>query len=100
MENNTAQPLEIETRQAEVASYATNISRYTAVLANLDGNWDSDLVFLKDLEPQAAAKQCGFDRLARLAELQMYDQVTNLLKTETVEHAKASILLSVALATT
>jgi hypothetical protein len=35
------------------------------------------------------------DRLARLAVLQQYDQVTNLLKTETVECAKAQAILDI-----
>ena len=38
------------------------------------------------------------DRLERLAVLQQYDQVTNLIKTETVERAKAQAILNVMLA--
>jgi len=35
------------------------------------------------------------DRLARLAVLQQFDQVTNLLKTEIVECAKSEAILNI-----
>ena len=79
----------------EVDSYTYNVDAYTALLATLDGNWDADLTHLKDLEPQEAARQCPMDRLERLAVLQQFDQVTNLLKTEIVERAKARAILSI-----
>ena len=93
---NTAPKLTAkELRQLEVDSYKENIATYNALLATLDGNWDSDLIHLKDLESQEAARQCPMDRLARLAVLQQFDQVTNLLKTETVECAKAEAILNI-----
>lgn len=92
-ENAPLTPKQI--RQMEVDSYQLNIDTYTALLATLDGNWDSDLVHLKNLEPQEAARQCSIDKLQRLAVLQQYDQVTNLLKTEIVEHAKAKAILNI-----
>lgn len=85
----------VETRQAEVDSYSANVANYQALLATLDGNWDADLVHLKDVEAQEAARQCPMDRLERLAVLQQFDQVTNLLKTEIVERAKAIAILNV-----
>jgi len=84
-----------EIRQLEVDAYKANINTYKALLLTLDGNWDADLVHLKDLEAQEAARQCSMDKLARLAVLQQYDQVTNLLKTETVECAKAQAILDI-----
>lgn len=84
-----------EVREAEVASYATNISTYRALLATLDGEWDADLAHLKGLEGQEAARQCKMDRLDRLSVLQQFDQVTNLLKTEIVEHNKAKAILAI-----
>jgi len=84
-----------EVRVQEVASYEANIATYNALLATLDGNWDADLIHLKDLESQEAARQCPMDKLARLAVLQQFDQVTNLLKTETVECAKAQAILNI-----
>jgi len=84
-----------QARQLEVDSYATNIATYKALLATLDGNWDSDLIHLKDLEAQEAARKCPMDKLARLAVLQQFDQVTNLLKTEIVECAKAQAILDI-----
>ena len=84
-----------ETRQMEVDTYTINVNNYTTLLATLDGNWDSDLIHLKDLESQEAARQCPMDRLERLAVLQQFDQVTNLLKTEIVERAKAKAILDI-----
>jgi hypothetical protein len=43
---------------------------------------------------QEAARQCSMDRLERLGELQLHDQVTNLLKTEIVERFKAQTILN------
>jgi hypothetical protein len=85
----------LQGRQMEVDSYSANIATYQSLLATLDGNWDSDLVHLKGVEAQEAARQCPMDRLERLAILQQFDQVTNLLKTEIVERTKAQAILSV-----
>jgi len=82
-------------RQFEVDSYKQNIAVYEALLATLDGNWDADLIHLKNIEGQEAARQCPMDRLARLAVLQQFDQVTNLLKTEIVECAKSEAILNI-----
>jgi hypothetical protein len=84
-----------QARELEVAAYTTNINTYRALLATLDGDWDADLIHLKDIESQEAARQCPMDRLARLAVLQQFDQVTNLLKTEIVECAKAQAILDI-----
>ena len=85
----------LEARQLEVDSYSVNIVTYEALLSTLDGNWDSDLAHLKGLEGQEAARQCPMDKLERLAVLQQFDQVTNLLKTEIVERAKATAILNI-----
>lgn len=82
-------------RQMEVDAYKANIVIYTNLLETLDGNWDNDLIHLKNVEPQEAARQCPMNRLSRLAILQQHDQVTNLLKTELVECAKAEAILKV-----
>ena len=82
-------------REAEVASYQANITTYEKLLATLDGNWDADLIHLKGVEAQEAARQCPMNRLERLAVLQQFDQVTNLLKTEIVEHAKAQAIFNI-----
>ena len=47
-----------ESRVAEVAQYEANIVMYKTLLATLDGNWDSDLAYLKDMEGQEAARAC------------------------------------------
>jgi hypothetical protein len=94
-ETTEVQLTAVEVRQMEVDSYTANVEAYKTLLATLDGNWDADLIHLKDLDPQEGARQCAFDRLERLAVLQQYDQVTNLLKTEIVERAKAKAILSI-----
>jgi hypothetical protein len=85
----------VQIRQAEVDAYTTNVENYKTLIATLDGDWDADLVHLKDIEPQEAARQCPMNRLERLAVLQQFDQVTNLLKTEIVERAKALAILNI-----
>lgn len=85
----------LQARQLEVDGYKANIAAYKALLATLDGNWDADLAHLKGIEAQEAARQCPEDRLLRLAVLQQFDQVTNLLKTEIVECAKAEAILNI-----
>jgi len=84
-----------QSRQLEVDSYKLNIATYEKLLATLDGDWDEDLIHLKGVEAQEAARQCPMDRLARLAVLQQFDQITNLLKTEIVECAKAQAILEI-----
>jgi hypothetical protein len=94
-QNNQQQLTPKEVRQIEVDSYLLNINTYTTLLATLDGDWDADLIHLKGIEAQEAARQCPMDRLERLAVLQQFDQVTNLLKTEIVEHSKAKAILDI-----
>ena len=94
MAEETVQPTAVEARQAEVDSYTTNVANYQNILATINGEWDTDLVNLKNLEPQEAARQCSMDRLERLGELQLHDQVQNLLKTEIVERTKAQLILN------
>ena len=84
----------IEVRQAEIDAYAANVANYENILATINGEWDVDLAHLKDAEAQEAARQCSMERLERLAELQLHDQVKNLLKTEIVERAKAQMILN------
>lgn len=88
------QPTPIEARQAEVDAYAANIVNYKNVLSTINGDWDADLVQFKGMDMQEAARQCSMERLERLGELQLHDQVTNLLKTEIVERFKAQTILN------
>ena len=95
LDNNAPQLTAKEARQLEVDAYQTNIATYQALLATLDGDWDAEWAHLKNLEGQEAARQCPMDKLARLAVLQQFDQVSNLLKTEIVECAKAQAILNI-----
>jgi hypothetical protein len=94
-DNNEVQLTAKQVRQQEVNSYKANIAIYRELLETLDGNWDDDLIHLRDVEIQEAAKQCPMDKLARLAVLQQHDQVIGLLKTEIVECAKAEAILNI-----
>jgi hypothetical protein len=94
MTEETMQPTSIQVRQAEVDVYNVNIANYQNILSIIDGNWDDDLIHLKDLDMQEAARQCSMEQLERLSELQLHNQVTNLLKTEIVEKTKAQIILN------
>jgi hypothetical protein len=85
--------LMVQMREKEVADYDENIANYQHILTTVDGDWDADLVHLKDLEMQEAARQCSLERLDRLAALQLHQQISNLLKTETVERTKANAIL-------
>lgn len=82
-------------RQAEVDAYQKNIDTYTTLLATLDGEWDEDLLHLKDLDPLEAARQCPLDRVSRLAVLLHHKQISFLLKTEIIEHSKAKSILDI-----
>jgi hypothetical protein len=84
-----------EMRQLEVDSYEANIAMYKTLLTKLDGNWDSDLIHLKDLPPHDAAEKCPLNRIERLAELQQFDLYNRLLRTEILECSKAKAILSV-----
>jgi hypothetical protein len=88
------EPTAIQVRQMEVDAYTTNINNYTNILSTLNGVWDNDLLHLKNIESQEASRQCPMDRLERLAELQLHDQLENLLKTEIVERFKAQTILN------
>jgi len=90
----TVQLTPIEVRQAEVNAYESNIENYENILRTINGEWDEDLAHLKNLESQEASRQCSMERLERLAELQLHDQVKNLLKTEIVEKTKSQIILN------
>lgn len=82
-------------RQMEIDAYEANIAVYRALLNTLDGNWDDDLIHLKDIEGMEAARQCPIDRLERFAVLQQYEQISKLLRTEVVECAKSKAILNV-----
>jgi len=88
------EPTAIQVRQMEVDAYTTNINNYANILSTLNGVWDNDLLHLKNVESQEASRQCPMDRLERLAELQLHDQLENLLKTEIVERFKAQTILN------
>lgn len=91
--SDTTQPTTIEIRQEEVNNYSSNIANYENILSRINGNWDSDLKHLENIDMQEAARQCPMERLERLGELQLHKQVNNLLKTEIVERFKAKTIL-------
>ena len=82
-------------RQAEVDSYEANIAVYRTLLDTLDGDWDADLVHLKNLDQHEAARQCPLDRIDRLSVLLQYEQVSGLIRTEILECSKAKAILNI-----
>ena len=88
------EPTAIQVRQMEVDSYTTNIDNYTNILSTLNGVWDNDLLHLKNVESQEASRQCPMDRLERLAELQQYENVSGLIRTEILEKTKSQAILN------
>ena len=90
----TFTPTEVEARQAEVDSYTKNIAIYTQILATLNGEWDADLLEYKGIDAHVAAKACSLERIARLAELQQYDHISGLLRTEILERTKSQAILN------
>jgi len=87
------QPTAIELRQMEVDAYTKNIQIYQAILSTLDGNWDDDLIRYKDMPTHDAARLCPVERVERLSELQQFDNLSNLVKTEMLERSKAQKIL-------
>jgi hypothetical protein len=88
------QPLTaIQLRQMEVDAYTQNIAVYEHILSTINGTWDEDLLPFKHLEGQESAKACPFDRVERLAELQHYENISKLIKTEMFERVKSKAIL-------
>jgi len=84
----------IQLREMEVANYTLNIAVYEQILSTLDGNWDEDLLAFRHLEGQEAAKACPKDRVERLAELQQFELLSKLVKTEMFERSKSQAILN------
>ena len=99
MSENTIPPVTpltpVELRQLEVDAYTNNITVYAAIIATLNGVWDADLIQYKDMNHHDAARDCPFNRVERLAELQQFDHFSGLIKTEMIERAKANSILTV-----
>lgn len=87
------QPTAIELRQMEIDAYTKNIQVYQAILNTLDGNWDEDLVKYRNIPTHDAARDCPINRIERLSELQQFDNLSNLVKTEMLERNKAQKIL-------
>ena len=88
------EPTAVEMRQQEVDSYTANIANYTNILSTMNGEWDADLIHLKDVGGHDAAKMCPLDRIERLSELLFHDQLQDLVRTETLERFKAQSILN------
>jgi hypothetical protein len=88
------EPTVIEMRQQEVDSYTKNIENYTSMLNGMNGEWDADLIHLKEIGGHEAAKLCPLDRIERLSELLFHDQLQDLVRTEMLERYKAQSILN------
>ena len=82
-------------RTHEVHSYDTNIENYTDMLQILSSEWPTHLEHLRNIDPHAAVAQCPIDDIDLLSELQQYDRLSYLLKTEKLERNKSAKLLEI-----
>lgn len=87
---------QIVNRTYEVYQYDMNIANYEAMLATLpQSEWPKRLEQFKGLSDHDAAFACDPDDIEELSTYQLRDRVSNLLKSERVERAKAAAILAV-----
>lgn len=86
---------QIVARTYEVYSYDTNIENYLDALLVLPSEWPDHLLPLKGMSPHDAAGQCSLEDIELLSDLQQYDRINYLIRTETLERNKAKKILDV-----
>jgi hypothetical protein len=86
----------IVARTYEVHSYEVNVNNYEAILANIGNIEISDrMQELRVMSPEEAANQATTEELELLGQVQQFDRVSFLVKTEKIEMAKAQSVLDV-----
>lgn len=87
---------QIVSRTHEAYQYDLNISNYEAMLAALpQGEWPARLEQFRGLPDHDAAFKCDAEDVELLAQYQLRDRVSNLIKSEVVEKAKVTAILAV-----
>lgn len=89
----------IVARTYEVQSYEVNVSNYKAILANIgDIQISERMQELRSMSPDEAANQATNEELEMLGQVQQFDRVSFLVKTEKIEMSKAQSILDVLIA--
>lgn len=84
----------IVSRTHEVYAYDVNIANYQTILSSSDGVYPDHLMALKDLPYDQAMAECPLEDLAELAELRQHLFVSNIIRSEIMERAKANSILN------
>ncbi len=86
----------IVARTYEVHSYEVNVTNYEAILENIGSIEISErMQELRTMSPDEAANQATTEELELLGQVQQFDRVSFLVKTEKIEMAKAQSVLDV-----
>ncbi len=91
----------LQSRQAEVAQYETNIAMYTAIIATLPTEWPTRLLEYRTATDKHAtiATVDDMEDVNLLSQLWYADQCYAAIRSETVEMNKAKAILAVLQAT-
>ena len=85
----------IEARRDEIAQYDANIAMYQAIAQQLPDKWPASLEQYRNPKNQhKALKDVPADKVQQVAELWYADDVTQAIKTETLERTKAAAILA------
>ena len=86
----------IVARTYEVHSYEVNVTNYEAILENIGSIEISErMQELRTMSPEEAANQATTEELELLGQVQQFDRISFLVKTEKIEMAKAQSVLDV-----
>jgi hypothetical protein len=86
-------------RTHEVNSYQVNVTNYEAILANIgDIQISERMQELRNMSPDEAANQATTEELEMLGQVQQFDRISFLVKTEKIEMSKAQSVLDVLIA--
>jgi hypothetical protein len=82
-----------------VHSYEINVTNYEAILANIgDIQISERMQELRNMSPDEAANQATTEELEMLGQVQQFDRISFLVKTEKIEMSKAQSVLDVLIA--
>jgi len=86
----------IVARTYEVHSYEVNVLNYEAIIANIGNIEISDrMQELRTMSPEEAANQATTEELELLGQVQQFDRISFLVKTEKIEMSKSQSVLDV-----
>lgn len=90
-------PTPLESRQAEVAEYESNIALYTAIASALPSEWPDRLVHLKGVTDKhaAIADISDLSDVELVSDLWAHDDAQAAIRANYVEKRKAEAILAV-----